>query len=103
MKRIFRYVLPVETECFVVMPRGAKVLCVQTQGMSGPMVWALVEDAETVKAKHWFFVYGTGHETYGQGTYLGTFQMNDGALVFHVFDNGEGAYVAAEKGSEAPR
>lgn len=94
MKAIHKFPLPVETECFVPMPRRAEVLCVQVQNGT-PFVWALVDTKEKVTAKHWFFVYGTGHETFEQGKYLGTFQLEGGALVFHVFDNGDGGYLAA--------
>lgn len=91
MKTIYKYALPVQTRGFVLMPQGADVLTVQVQADLGPMVWAYVDD-EANSVKHWFGVFGTGHVLPGPslGRYLGTFQWHNGALVYHVFDRGEG-------------
>jgi len=32
---------------------------------------------------------GTGHVADGVGTFIATFQMEGGALIFHTFDGGE--------------
>jgi hypothetical protein len=79
----------------VSMPQGARPLCVQLQG-GKPCLWARV----TIDPSHpivlrWFRLVGTGHpiETdllKWDGEYVGTFQLRDGALVYHVFDCGEG-------------
>lgn len=67
------------------MPAGAKPLTVQTQGGT-PTMWALVK--EDAPPEHRIIsIYGTGHKMPDHpGVYLGTFQMSDGALVWHVFD-----------------
>jgi hypothetical protein len=104
MKVIHKYLLPIEDECFIPMPKGAKVLSVQVQhGL--PVVWALVDLAAVSRPfmKHWFFVLGTGNPVNFDvaGKFLGTIQMVVGgsSLVFHVWDNGEGALAP---GSDAP-
>jgi hypothetical protein len=67
------------------MPSQAKVLCVQTQG-GIPHIWAEVEtDNAPVVRK--FRVVGTGHAMPAVGLqYLGTYQVLDGALVWHVYE-----------------
>jgi len=47
-------------------------------------LWALV-DTEEQKAGQSICIFGTGHPVEFVGGYLGTYQLNDGALVFHVF------------------
>lgn len=67
------------------MPRAAKVLCVQVQH-GAPQIWALVgNEAETVEARP-FRVFGTGQEMPGGLSYLGTFQLSGGGLVWHLFE-----------------
>lgn len=51
-------------------------------------MWALIPDtnAEIVQERT-FSIYGTGHEHESiSGEYVGTFQLQGGALVFHVFE-----------------
>jgi hypothetical protein len=61
-----------------------------------PCIWArVVVDKDHPLRERWFRVAGTGHPLEGtmpsdhDGDYVGTFQLSDGALVFHVFDCGE--------------
>lgn len=86
---IYKYALPVEDSATISMPRGARILCVQTQ-YSEPQIWAVV-DSTAPKVARKLAVRGTGHDAAGlySGAYVGTFQMHGGALVFHVFDLGE--------------
>jgi hypothetical protein len=68
------------------MPADAQVLTVQMQG-GQPQLWARVDPA---KPKEWrtFDVYGTGHSMPDDPRmrYVATFQMDGGALVWHVFE-----------------
>lgn len=67
------------------MPRGAKVLTVQTQG-GEPQLWATV-DRDAPSVNRTFVTYGTGHEmSEDLLDYIGTYQLYDGTLVFHVFE-----------------
>lgn len=84
MKRIFKYALAVEDQQSIVMPSGAEILTVQMQG-GEPQVWALVDDTND-KHQRTFLIFGTGHPVIDNpGNYVGTFQLRNGALVFHVF------------------
>ncbi len=82
---VWKYQLQTTDIQDVLMPQGADILCVQTQGQE-PCLWALVNpDAE--KGMRRIYIVGTGHPTgYLTGlSYIGTYQLRGGALVFHVF------------------
>lgn len=88
-KRIFKYPIQIEDVQSIKLPIGAEILCVQTQ-RNEPFIWALVDpssDADMIS--HTFELFGTGHEViYGMGIerkYIGTFQLHDGNLIFHLF------------------
>lgn len=87
MKTIWKFQLQVIDRQRILMPEGAQILCVQTQS-DVPNLWALV-DPESLKTQRIFMIYGTGHPVrhspLGE-TYIGTFQMHGGSLVFHVFE-----------------
>lgn len=86
MKAVFKY--PVDlTDYFTInMPQGSEVLTVQMQGVvMQPYVWALV-DTDNPPAPVHFRLAGTGHpidDTIDK--YVGTFQLQGGTLVFHLF------------------
>lgn len=86
MKTTWKFPLLIQDEQEIQMPIDAEILCVQTQGGS-PCLWALVDDEVRTAARH-IHIRGTGHSCRGVGEYISTFQMYDGALVYHVFDNG---------------
>lgn len=82
------------------MPAGAEILSVQTQlGKDGsgspwqtlqPMMWAMV-DPQNMREKRKFVTVGTGNEIppearLGRHNFLGTFQLPDQGLVFHLFE-----------------
>lgn len=73
----------------IAMPRGARILCVQTQGArmheAVACLWAAVDPDAPLEARM-ILVYGTG-EMGVRGSYIGTFQVNAGSLVFHVFED----------------
>jgi hypothetical protein len=52
-----------------------------------PQLWMLVDPDEPLKNRR-FVVHGTGHELPDDicRVYIGTFQMNQGDLVLHVFE-----------------
>lgn len=82
---IYKYPLALVDEQHVEMPAGADVLCVQIQD-GRPCIWAKVDVRSTPTARL-FYVVGTGHPMPVKAQeYVGTFQMQDGALVFHVFE-----------------
>lgn len=76
--------VPLESDGLISLPSGAEVLSVQMQGDT-PTIWARVDPAAE-RAVIRLGVYGTGHDLPADpGRFVGTFQINGGALVFHVF------------------
>jgi hypothetical protein len=86
---IWKYPLVVVDEQTVQMPAMATMLCVQLQQES-PCLWALVDEINP-KTQRRILIRGTGHDASGivGYRYIGTFQMLEGRLVFHVFDGGD--------------
>lgn len=84
LKTIYKYPILTTDKQLINMPRGAQPLCVQVQA-GVPTVWAAVDsDAESVPIT--FVTYGTGDELGAVSTnYVGTYQLSDGLLVYHVF------------------
>lgn len=83
-KTIWKYAIEPSDNFRVDLPAGAEFLSVQSQ-FETPQMWWLV-DPTAPKAARRFAVHGTGHTIRGVKTYLGTFQMNEGTLVFHLFE-----------------
>jgi hypothetical protein len=84
METIYKYQIVTADRFKVQTPRLVRWLCVHNQHDS-PMIWAVV-DTDGPAENHFLLVRGTGHPFTGEeGKYLGTFQMADGSLVFHVF------------------
>lgn len=84
MKVIHKYELKVTDSQFIRLPIGAEILTVQMQH-GKPCMWALVNTSETIGAIN-IEIYGTGNTIHdAQREYIGTFQMEDGYLVWHVF------------------
>lgn len=87
MKTIHKY--PVDLSRFVRrLPQETQILSVQTQD-DQQFMWVLV-DTEVPKVNREFVVYRTGHEIPAeleeQLFFIGTFQLNGGMLVFHLFE-----------------
>lgn len=88
MKEIWKWAIVVNDRSALRMPKGAQLLCVQWQG-DLVMLWAVVETSAP-KVTRRIAVYGTGQPLPDNpGTYVDTFQMMGGKLVWHVFDLGE--------------
>lgn len=89
MAQVWKWLLEMTDENTIEMPEGASVLSVQVQH-EHPCLWALVRpDAPRIQRR--FRIVGTGHEFDPTGlTYVGTFQLYGGELVFHLFERGDG-------------
>lgn len=84
--RIWKWTLAVKDEQTIELPMNAKLLSVQMQGEL-PQLWALVDENQPRKQGRRIAIYGTGNPMPDSpGEYISTFQMHDGALVFHAFE-----------------
>lgn len=85
METIYKYCVASQGDFTLEMPAGAEILDVQVQ-KGIPQMWALVEmGAPTEKRK--FTIFGTGFPMpEAKRDYIGTFQMHNGALVWHLFE-----------------
>lgn len=85
-KTIWKFELDTTDMIGVDMPIGAEILTVQEQ-YGKPCLWALV-DAESKKENRIFCIHGTGHDVSSSHAkkYVGTYQLMDGSLIFHVFE-----------------
>ena len=91
MRTVHKFPIPIEDDFTLEIPAGAKLLHVATQH-GQPCLWACV-DTEHEPIPYRFWLRGTGHEiavTRHGAAYLGTFQLEGGALVFHLFYVGAG-------------
>jgi len=70
----------------VLMPVGAEILTVQIQN-GEPCLWARVDTEQRVEMRR-IAIHGTGHELPDTtGKYIGTYQMANATLIFHVFES----------------
>ncbi len=82
---IFKYPLDVVDKQSVLLPWGAKILCVQAQD-NKPMMWAMVDKMELRQQTVHVQIVGTGNPVPVYTLpYLGTFQLVDPRFVGHVF------------------
>jgi hypothetical protein len=87
-KTIWKYILEVTDTQTIKLPKGAEVLSVQIQ-LGGPCMWALV-DPNAKEEERLFETFGTGHpipcDAVTGRRYIGTYQLESRAMVFHVFE-----------------
>ena len=87
MKTIWKYQIQTTDYQDIEMPIEAQILTVQVQN-GEPCLWALI-DPDQKRGIRQIRIIGTGHIIDNSiDEYLGTYQLRDGALVFHVFDQG---------------
>lgn len=84
--KIWKWTLALVGQQTLELPVGARILTVQMQG-DAPQLWAACNSETTSKESRHIAIYGTGHPLPDDpGQYIATFQMHDGALVFHAFE-----------------
>lgn len=75
-------------ETTIQMPKDAEILTMQLQN-GKRCFWALVNPKNEHELRY-FEIYGTGHSIYYDmgitRKYIGTFQLEDGLYVFHLFE-----------------
>jgi hypothetical protein len=88
---IWKYPVPTATDFELEIPRRARILSVKTQ-RNMPQLWIMVDTEETVMVKARFLLLPTGLPIEGtvaefqeKWEFGGTFQLDGGALVFHLF------------------
>ena len=82
---VYKYELWIDDFVSIQMPVGAEVLHVDVQ-RGQPCIWARV-DPTAGPERRIFRVARTGHPLDPAiGPHIGSFQMHDGELVFHVFE-----------------
>lgn len=90
---IYKYAVPVDDPPIkLTLPLFSRILCVQVQKTTNtPQIWVLQPDPHynpdlntTIRTLQWF---GTGQPIEGKAFgHIGTIQMQEGALVFHLFE-----------------
>ncbi len=86
METIWKYELETTDFQTVSLPVNAEILTIDTQ-CSTVCIWALVEKTEHKNEEKIIEIFGTGHEMKeANRKYIGTYQLNGGALVFHAFE-----------------
>ncbi len=84
--KIYKYPLKVTDEQTVRLPVDSEILCTQIQH-GAPYIWALVNEESQLTEERTFITHGTGHQCSQKiGAYLGTYQLEGGAFVGHVFE-----------------
>ncbi len=88
-KTIWKFELMIAPRQTIDIPVGAEILTVQTQDEK-IVLWALVEP-KNAKEKRFIDIFGTGHDfdIMGNRKFLGTVQLKNGSLAFHVFENND--------------
>lgn len=82
---IYKYPIQIDGPCTLKLPRTARILTVQMQGLMA-CLWALHKVADEDVIDRHFQLVATGEHFEAQGcTYLGTVQPMP-TLVFHLFE-----------------
>lgn len=86
METIWKYQLDVCSDQLVQLPTGAEILTAQVQHGTVQM-WACVDPDSPLETHH-IRIHGTGHcvLNHDKLKYISTFQLQNGNLVFHVFE-----------------
>ncbi len=85
---IWKFPIDIRDKQLVEMPECAEILTVQVQH-GQPCLWASVDPS---RKREWrrIFTVGTGHwpKPLADWRYIGTYQLSNGDLVYHIFANG---------------
>lgn len=87
-QKIYKYPVSIDDVIRIQMPLQAEFLTLQVQN-DIPCLWVLV-DPENELEERIFEMYGTGYSIECNSSierkYLGTFQLREGILVYHLFE-----------------
>lgn len=83
---IHKYPLPLQDAQNLRVPNGTQILTVQVQA-GVPCLWVLKDMTQKIEENIYINIYETGREILRKpGKYIGTYQVNNGQYVFHVFE-----------------
>lgn len=84
-QKIYKCRLEIADKQAVSIPRESEILCVQVQN-GNPYIWFKCDDIID-QCLFKFELFGTGQKMDDNVNrkYIGTFQMHDGSLVWHLF------------------
>ena len=86
MKMIWKYDISAAGHFDIDLPKGAVVRCVAVQ-FGKPKIWVEFDTKELVNEVRFFELYGTGQTISDvPKKYVGMFQLQAGALVFHLYE-----------------
>ncbi|MGI6656249.1 MAG: DUF7352 domain-containing protein [Desulfobulbus sp.] len=102
MKTIWKFELTPNKMQVISLPFGSQLLTVQTKGKNDPLLWALVDPEMPVQDRV-IAIYTTNTALPDNpGRYIGTFQIYDGSLEFHLFEPEEPLPTNLEEDSGIP-
>ena len=85
MKKVLKYPIPTYDHFGIELTVGAEILTVQEQ-LGDAFMWALVDLDAKLEMRRFRFA-GTGHTIEENNLkYIGTFQLQNGAFVGHLFE-----------------
>ena len=86
MLKVYKYLVVIGDYFSLGLPQDAQVLKVEAQ-RGRIWLWALVDETKPIETRKFGFA-GTGHEIDGSEilSHIGTFQTDDGQLVWHIFE-----------------
>lgn len=87
-KTIWKFPIQVTSEFQLEMPRNSYIIHIDVQ-KSSPQLWAIV-DPDSLKETRKFGLIETGvrfsDDLWDRSVYVGTFQLNSGDIVLHLFE-----------------
>lgn len=90
-KVIWKFPIETTDKQEISIPKGANILCVQTQ-FNEPNIWAYVNPKAPLENRI-IEVFGTGHPINESDDinrrYIGTYQTDGGNFVFHVWERND--------------
>lgn len=94
METIYKYQLSVVDFQMIDLPKGAEILSVQTQPPTYGdksdqlFMWVKIDTTNELEPRR-IRIFGTGHpmEYEHELNFIGTVQMNNYSLVWHIFEN----------------
>lgn len=85
MNYIFKYEIPIKDYFELNLPKNARILSIQCQ-LGLPKIWCVVDPHVEFEIRK-FTILGTGYQMgSAKMEYIETFQINEGNLVFHLFE-----------------